>query len=156
MNLSKLLHSIIWVCLFCPITFACYAFSLPPVGSSEQSRTPSERISTPPGIDDNLFSLWVNLLSDDGSSWSRFLLSGGICKKGCRDFQITCSRPVQISRSDELNGINEKKIFGMTYIYYDGREYGDARSVALFIKRNGVWGLDYNENGFVDVIKCSW
>ena len=44
----------------------------------------------------------------------------------------------------------------MTYMYYDGREYGDGASVAQFEKRNGVWTLYDNYNAFVNVIKCKF
>ncbi|WP_417913995.1 hypothetical protein [Candidatus Electronema sp. JM] len=81
-------------------------------------------------VDDELLNSWIASIQKGHSS----------CKeKGCRDVAITCVRTQEVSKADNLNGIQESKLIGMSFVGFYRSEYTSERAFTRFKKKNGAW-----------------
>lgn len=82
-------------------------------------------------IDDSLLANWIASINKEHYACT---------KNGCRDFAVTCVRPAEVSKADQLNGVTERNVIGINFVgYNNASEYVDGKELSLFEKKKGVW-----------------
>jgi len=96
-------------------------------------------------------------LRQAADTWRAQLLEAGC--NGCQDFQVACMRDMQVSRADQLNGVAERKLVGVTYVLRSQSQgkYLDSSRMVQFAKKKNVWtyeGMVCPGWGGEDMKKC--
>ncbi len=146
MKFNKLCLSIVAVVFLCSIPLAgqCKSPKTTNDAKADDGWIAEVRIN----IDKKLFNNWVAAIKENHDACKS--------KHSCRDFVVTCTKPVKISRADQLNKVTERRRYGITFTGFYHSKFTESKELARFEKKNGVWEKKYTfSSATSDVESCT-